>query len=265
MQRQALTSLVCALLVIGAGEASAQMGQPWTERVYFNLNGGFESGSTSEIEDARTFRIYDEDGVFTASTDVDSGGLIDVAAGVRVWRNVTVGLGFHRGSSGNDGIYGGTIPNPLFFNRSRSFAGGVSGLDRTQRAVHLQFGYMLRLTDKIDLHLLFGPSFFSLTQEVISGVDGTEGVFPFSTITVTPSTAERKDSKVGGNAGVDIAYRITEFGRAKLGAGLFLRYAGASADVEMIDNVFGIDDFPPNRVESDLGGFQFGIGARLRF
>jgi hypothetical protein len=264
MQRQALTFLVCVLLLIGAGEASAQMGQPWTERVYFNLNGGFASGSESGLEDARTFRIFDEDGAVTARTNVDSAGLIDISTGVRVWRNVSVGIGFHRGSSGTDGVYSGTIPNPLFFNRSRSFAGGVNGLERTEQAVHLQFGYMLRLTDKIDVHVLVGPSFFRVQQDVISAFDATEGDIPFSSVTVGAGTAERSDSTVGANAGVDIGYRIMEMGGMKLGGGLFIRYAGASADIPMLDNVFGIP-LTPNVVKSDAGGLQFGIGARLRF
>lgn len=264
MQRQAFTFVICMLL-FGATDAAAQVGQPWTERFYFNLNGGFESSSASGLEDARTFRIYDEDGSLTASQNVDSGALIDFSVGARVWRNVTAGIGFHSGSNSSDGVFSGNIPNPLFFNRPRSFAGGISDLDRTESAVHLQFGYMLRLTDKIDVHVTVGPSFFTLKQDVISGIDFTEGAFPFNNVTVAVSANEQSESAVGANGGIDVAYRLIETGRWKIGAGLFLRYAGATADLTLLENVPGTALTPVRSIESDLGGLQFGLGARLRF
>ena len=40
----------------------------------------------------------------------------------------------------------------------------------------------------------------------------------------------------------------------KLGAGMFLRYAGSTAKFQVLDNT----------VETDVGGVQIGFGGRLR-
>jgi hypothetical protein len=66
---------------------------------------------------------------------------------------------------------------------------------------------------------------------------------------------EREDSPVGFNIGADVAYNLYTRDRIKVGAGLFLRYAGASADVVVLDDV----------VDSDVGGLQVGFGVRTRF
>ena len=58
MHRKALTIAVCALLVSGAREASAQTLplQDWIDRGYFNFNVGFESTSGT-LNDAVTLRV----------------------------------------------------------------------------------------------------------------------------------------------------------------------------------------------------------------
>src|SRR5688500_4682460 len=70
--RIALTVAVCVFLIAGASDAAAQVGQPWTDRGYVNLNAGFESTS-GEFTDARSFRLYDEDGSIRIAQAVDSG------------------------------------------------------------------------------------------------------------------------------------------------------------------------------------------------
>jgi hypothetical protein len=67
--------------------------------------------------------------------------------------------------------------------------------------------------------------------------------------------AKREESPVGGHIGADVTYKFYESGRMKIGAGAFLRFAGASADIQVLDNV----------VSTDLGGVQLGFGLRTRF
>ena len=90
MHRRALTIAVCALCLAGAREASAQAVQDWTDRGYFNFNVGFESTSGT-LNDAVTFRLYDEDGTKGVDSAVDSGAFFDFSVGGRVWRNVSRG------------------------------------------------------------------------------------------------------------------------------------------------------------------------------
>ncbi len=60
---------------------------------------------------------------------------------------------------------------------------------------------------------------------------------------------------MGFNIGVDGTYKLYETPTMKLGAGMFLRYAGASGKIQILNNV----------VDSDVGGLQIGFGGRLRF
>jgi hypothetical protein len=56
--------------------------------------------------------------------------------------------------------------------------------------------------------------------------------------------------------GADVSYYFTE----RFGAGGFLRWAGGSTDIEVLDasNL-------RQEVKTDVGGFQAGFGARVRF
>ena len=250
--KKALTFAICSFVMFVARDAAAQP-LPWTDRGYFNLNVGFESGSDDFTDDASR-PTYDETMMFSTAQSVDSGAFFDFSAGARVWRNVSVGIGFHQGSTDSDATVQGSVPHPLLFNRPRTFALTVGGLERSERAIHLQFGYMVIVSNRITAHLMLGPSFFKVRQNVVSDVTFTENP-GFTSVNATAVTAERVDTPVGFNLGVDLAYQIAEVNRIKLGAGLLLRYAAATADILLLDDT----------VESDLGGFHVGLGARIRF
>lgn len=254
MYRKSFLVIVGVLLALGARDASAQVGPDWTDRGYLNLNVAFESTSGT-LNDATTFPIYGESGSRSVQQATDSGALFDMSVGTRVWRNVSVGIGFHREATTGGALAQATVPHPLFFNASRAASATASELDRSERAFHLQLGYMLPITDRLNLHITAGPSFFKLTQEVISGVTFAEGAFPFSTLTTTAEVASRSDSATGGHIGVDASYQVYESDAYKVGAGMFVRWTGATAKIMVLDNV----------VDSDLGGVQIGFGARVRF
>jgi hypothetical protein len=254
MQKSVLTAIVCVFVIASAGNAAAQVGQPWTDRGYFNIGGGFESVS-GQLNDAGTRDIYGEEASLSISQAVDSGSLFDFSAGARVWRNASVGIAFHTGGTHSESSVAGSIPHPAFFNRPRALALSVTDLERNERAVHLQFGYMLPLTERISVHVTLGPSFFKLRQEVVGDITLTENANNLDVVNGAAVIAEREDSPVGFNIGADVAYNAYTTGRFKVGAGMFVRYAGASADVRVLDNV----------VDSDVGGVQVGFGVRTRF
>jgi hypothetical protein len=256
MHRQALTLAVCALLA-SAGEAAAQslQLQDWIDRGFFNFNVGFESTSGT-LNDAVTFRLYDEDGTKSLETAVDSGAFVDFSVGGRVWRNVSVGLGYHREATTGQASVTASVPNPIFFNRNRNVALDVDDLHRSERAIHLQVGYMLVFDEKLSVHVFGGPSFFRLVQDVVSDVTFTEQPPAFTSVTATPAITERKKSATGANIGADVSYMFYDNGSVKLGGGGFLRYSGATAGVPLLGTA---------EIESDLGGLQIGFGARVRF
>jgi hypothetical protein len=246
-------AMIVATLVVGTSQASAQVGQPWIERGYFNLNVGFET-SSGTLSDAATFAIYEEIGNKRVDQSVDSGALFDFSVGSRVWQNVSVGIGYHRGASTAEASATATVPNPEIFASPRAVAVTAGDLERRVRAIHLQVGYMFPLTEEISVHVTAGPSFFRLTQDVVGDLAFTEAP-PFSIVNANPVVENRSDSAAGINIGADVTYKLWENDAYKVGGGMFLRYSAATARIRILEN----------EVDSDLGGVQIGFGARVRF
>jgi hypothetical protein len=105
------------------------------------------------------------------------------------------------------------------------------------------------------VHVTIGPSFFRVSQETLADIAFTEVGFPFTALNSSAVVQERSDSVVGINAGVDVSYKLWESDAYRVGGGVFLRYAGASARITVLEN----------DVDSDVGGLQIGFGARVRF
>ncbi|MGE3277243.1 MAG: outer membrane beta-barrel protein [Vicinamibacterales bacterium] len=254
MQRHARTLIVVAGIALFAAQSAAAQGREWTDRGYININGAFQ-GATIDLNDATDIRQYGEDGRITENGSVDAGNLFDIGAGVRVWQNVSIGMGYSRGSSTSSVTVAGAVPHPLFFGQPRQFSENVGGLKHTEQAVHLQIGYMYVLSDAVDIQFFVGPSIFKLKQDVVSDVLIGEAGSPFTNIVAQPQTASRNESAVGVNVGLDVTYTAWRQDDFKLGFGGFVRYAGASTDIRVL----------ANDVSVDLGGFQAGVGARVRF
>jgi hypothetical protein len=250
MRKTAVAILIFGALVGTPRQAAAQ----WTDRGYINFTTGLESHS-SDLNDTRTFVLYDEPATVNTASEVNSGNFVDFAGGVRVWRNLSVGGAFHSESNKADVSITGSVPNPIFFNRPRSFAVTATELRRKEIAGHLQFGWMVPVGTKIDALVFGGPSWFRLEQQVVSEVKIAEAGLPFTEVVVQTIPATRKKSVVGFNIGVDATYMLWQNDRVRLGAGGFVRYATAKADVLLMTTEVG----------SDVGGIQYGVGARFRF
>ena len=95
--------LACGVVFGAAGSASAQMAT-WSDRGYINIGWGVESGS-STMTDTRTTTIYDETATLTSSSTFTSGSLLDVSVGLRIWKNLTVGAGYHQEGDTADGQF----------------------------------------------------------------------------------------------------------------------------------------------------------------
>ncbi len=254
MRKHFVTLVVSGLIAASASHASAQVGAAWTDRGYATLNWAYEEGSTDLIGSTE-FPLYDEVGRFDTNGKANNGPMIDFSGGARVWRNVSVGIAFHRVVSKTDVDLAGSIPHPLFFNRPRTVTQELPGFERHEHAVHLQFGYMIPVNDKLDVHVYAGPSFFNISQDRLVSVAIGESGFPFGSVVTQPVVQRHKDSPTGGHFGADVSYKLWTVNRIKLGAGGFFRIATASTTFEMLDT----------DIDSDVGGFQIGLGLRVRF
>lgn len=247
------------LLIVGgvfactASEASAQ-GATWADRGYINVGWGVESGS-SAMSDARTSTIYEETATLSSASTFTSGSLFDVGVGIRVWRNLTVGAGYHQEQNDAEGQLTGSVPSPIFFNRPRTLSATEGGLERREKATHLQIGWVMPFSDKIDVLVYGGPSFFRIEQDVISDVRFSEQGGAFTAVDAVVTTATRKQSKTGYNVGADATYIAWSNDSIRLGVGGFVRFSKADATIQLLST----------EQPTEVGGMQFGFGARLRF
>lgn len=244
--------IVCGVLAGTASQASAQ-GATWADRGYINVGWGVESGS-STMADSRTRTVYEEAATFNTSSTFTSGSLFDVGVGIRLWRNLTAGLAYHQEQNDTEAEITGSVPSPLFFNRPRTLS-ATEPLDRKEAATHVNIGWVVAISDKIDVMVSGGPSFFRLTQEVISDVEHSETSATDTTVGAEFDKIEAKKSVTGFNLGVDATYIFWSNDSIRVGAGGFFRYASAETEVEMLSSS------QPTKV----GGTQFGLGVRLRF
>lgn len=258
MHRTLRAAMMAAVLVGASQPAAAQSSlfeTPWEDRVFGAFNFAFDA-SKSDITANRPFVIYDETGGLTTNADFKADTLIDFSVGVRTWRNLGVAVGYSVRSGTGEGRIEGSIPHPIFYDRPRAFSDVLQGVDRKEQATHLMIGWMVPWNDNLDVFVYAGPSFYRLTQEVVSDLAIAEQGPPFSSVVVSPSFAERKESAVGYNVGADVSYIFYSRENLRLGIGGFMRFTGATAEVEVGNGV---------TVESGMGGFQAGVGARVRF
>ena len=257
MRQSVLWIAVSGVLALGAANANAQTGT-WADRGYVNIGFGVESGSSS-LTDTQNLVIYEEAGTITSTTEWTSGSLVDAGFGVRVWRNMTVGISYHQEENDTDATITGSIPSPVFFNRPRQVnLDPAPVLERKEKAVHLVVGWVLPFNDKFDLMLFGGPSFFRLEQDAVepfAADDIGERGSPFTEVVLDVDRVTHKKSLTGYNVGVDGTYIVWSNDDLRVGAGGFLRFTKASGDVMQLTG----------EQPTDVGGVQFGFGARIRF
>jgi hypothetical protein len=243
--------LVCGVFAGTAQEAAAQA--PWSDRGYINVGWGVESGS-SAMADSKNFTIYDEAATVNSAATFTSGSLFDVGVGLRIWKNLTVGAGYHQEQNDTEGALSGTIPSPVFFNRPRTLTHAVPGLERKEKATHLMIGWVVPVGSKFDIMLSGGPSFFRVEQDVVSDVRIGEGA-NFNSVVADPEVTTRKQSVTGYNVGADATYIVWQNDNVRVGAGGFVRFTMADAAFDMLSS----------SQPTEVGGVQFGFGVRLRF
>lgn len=261
MRRTVTTLMVSALLVAGSQNAAAQTQAPtpaptigWEDRAYINVGFGIESGDT-DFTDTKSFTIYEEGGSLASNNSFSSGSLLDVGVGVKVWRNLSVGLAYHQESNTTDGTLSATVPHPIFFNQPRSATLAVEGLVRKENAEHLVIGWTVPLGTKLDVMVFAGPSFFRIQQDVISDFRVSEAGSPFTEVLISPTRETRKKSITGYNVGADVSYLAWQNDSIRLGGGVFFRYTAAKTNLLMLTT----------EQPTTVGGIQFGFGGRVRF
>jgi len=247
---------LCTVVLLGGGsEAQAQMRQ-WNDRGYVTFSLGAHPQSRTFTENSALPK-YDENASVTVPHTVSGGLVVDVSGGIRVWKNLAVGIGFARfGSSEAPTLVAAVIPNPLIFDSPRSASGSTGEMSHSESAVHLQLLWMIPISSKIEVAASLGPSFVNVKQDLVSGVTAVESGAPFDTVTIASvETSAQSKFAPAATAGVDATYLITR----RMGAGGFVRWSRFSG---------GEVDIPTSgagTISVSAGGFQMGAGLRSRF
>lgn len=243
--------LLLALFSLLAFVAPVQ-GQPdhTDGRITISANGGFHASNIS-FASAQTALVYQEAAQLNASYTVTPGPFFDVGVAIRPWRQIGVGVVVSSFSRQDPAPISASIPHPFLYNTPRTLTGTANDLSRSEVAAHIQAAYLIRAGDKVTVVLAGGPSFFSLTQDVVTDVAYGD-VYPFDTVTFTSATTTSLSrTAVGFNVSGDLTFKLSRH----LGVGAVVRFARASADLPA----------SPNAVHTDLGGPQVGAGLRMVF
>jgi hypothetical protein len=252
MPKTKIALAVCGAVLMTAPAAEAQL-LPWEDFGYvaFNLGAQAQSRTFTEIS---TPVIYNENASVTVPHSVGSGILIDVAGGIRVWRNLALGAGFSTFADDESPTVSAEIPNPIAFGNLRPASASAGTLEHRETAIHVQALWMIPVSDKLEVAAVGGPSFYRIRQELVSGLSLTEGAPPaFATVSIdSVETDSVSETAVGFTVGMDGTYLVTP----TLGAGAFVRFSAASADLPSAGG---------STVSVDAGGFQAGLGLRVRF
>jgi hypothetical protein len=242
-----ITTRTISALAIGfaltcASTAHAQQPGPLGDKLTVAINVGAQTQSSTASTDF-SFPVYGQTATVTTSASVDGGPLFDVSGTYRFRPNFGVGVGYTAFS--NTGVAQGaaTIPSPISFNQPAAVTINPVDAKHSENNFYIVAAGFIPITNIIELSVFIGPSFTSVKQDVINSV-----TVPPGTQNVVPSMQAESGTATGVNVGADLSYQFTRL----VGAGGFIRYNGGSVDLTTLSDV-------------KAGGFQLGIGARLRF
>ena len=113
---------MAAALTMSAAPAAAQT----TKNIFVDINAGVQVASRTFVVDAFPI-VYAETAILSTSQEVGAAGLFDVTAGYRVWRDLSIGLGFSYAGGSGDATMSAWVPHPLFHDRRVLYGDGVCG------------------------------------------------------------------------------------------------------------------------------------------
>jgi len=225
-------------------------------RGFISVNVGVQSASS--ITATTPFTLFVEEGSFAANYQGGNPPGLDVSVGVRVWDNLAIGGGLSAfsgvsfSSANITADVSARIPHPFFFDHHRTVSGTVEGLARSETAIHVLGMWIAPLTDRLEVIVFGGPTFFTVGRDFITEVEATS-TYPFDAAQFAGvSQLKASESTVGFNAGVDVGFYFSEH----VGVGGLLRFSRATVDFSLPD---------ANVVSTDVGGLQMSGGLRVRF
>lgn len=254
LHRRACTPIVgVAILLLLATPATAQLRKapPKPTRFTLSVNGGAQA-APNEVSDHLTMPKNVETETIDVKYPMKPQALLDVGAGVRVWKHLGLGVAVSRSTGKGTADVTASVPHPFFFNQPRTVTGTESGVVHAETGVHLQLQYLVPATGHLRFVLAAGPSWTTVEHEVVTNLTVVES-YPYDTATFGGAVTKLSNaSAIGFNAGLDVTWMFTH----NAGIGGLIRYTRADIDVNAGDG---------RTLAMKAGGGQAGVGIRLAF
>jgi len=251
-----MTAAAAAAIVCIAGSPAEAQGrfQPApASRGFISANGIYQA-TGSAFTDRFEFQEFVETGTIDTTFETKPAIGLDGSAGIRLWRNVGLGVGLTTYAPGSRNNGGGEvtarIPHPFEFNKHREVSGDA-GLRRKETAIHANVLYFVPSRSNLQAVIGAGATFFQAEQSFVNDVL-YDHVYPYDTATFRGIDLDNETATgIGFNASVDVAWRFTR----TFGVGGLVRYAQGSLPFT-----------PGDRgLKLDVGGVQVGVGVRVIF
>ena len=243
------SAIVVGLLLMGGAHARAQSAVSG-DRVSLSVDSTYQTSSTT-FTDVVHPTAFVEPAIISTVYRIGAAPGFDVGGAYRVWRNLAAGVNVSRISKSSDAPVSAQMPHPLYFNQRRLVPATAGGLNRVETAVHVQASWTLPISSSWQLAVSGGPTLFMVSQDLVQDVNISQ-TYPYDTATSTGVVTGRPStSKVGFNAGADVAY----FPARRYGVGLAVGYSQARVALPSDNGVAGVH----------AGGIHVGAGLRVRF
>lgn len=257
MTRICRGAFVCGVLLVST-PLVAQEHQAWRERTYVSVDLPIQSlrdDFTESLSFPDTTRRT-ENVTFVARYKSVRGPLFGAGGGVRVLKNLGVGVTTSWFERSGSGAFDLGVPSPIVANRPLSLNDSVSDLNHEELGVHLQALYALSLGRRTRIMMSGGPSIFKTRQDLVRSIEfdklpGFTGL-QFEQALVT--TAEK--TSVGFNIGAEITWALSEH----YGVGTLTRYSRSTVTLDP-GSATGL----PRAIDTHAGGLHLGGGIRVFF
>jgi hypothetical protein len=242
--------LIAGLIGVGAcaAPAIAQTGQ--LPRGRYTITGGGELDARG-LSQSSTLTKQVESAPLSAAVPRAVAPFFEAGVDVRVVGGLGVSVAFGRQWGDGEAGLTAAIPHPFFFNAHRDISGQVSGVRHEEVVLHTNALYIIG-TERLDVSIGGGASFFRITQDVVSDVTYTEE-YPYDTASfVSANLARVRVRKVGYNALADLTWKASD----RWGFGGQARFNRVRVPLEVDDIDYGTHTY---------GGLQVGGGVRVMF
>ena len=245
-----VAGLAAGVIMLTSSAAGAQTRfQSESPRWFLGANGLFQAGG-STLTDSFEFQEFVETGTIEATYEAGSAIGLDGSIGVRVWRNVGIGVAVSTYAPDEGGEVTARIPHPFHFDQHREVS-GEAGLNRKETAIHGSLLYIVPTSERFQVILGAGPTFFQVDQSFVNDVLYSQE-YPYDTATLNGVDIDNESaSGIGFNASLDVAWRFSR----SFGVGALVRYTQGTLPFTPGDR----------SVDVEVGGVQAGAGFRVIF